>query len=49
MGNAIADLLVGEKSFSGRLSFSWPRNENQLDHDYRNKDIDWLYPLGHGL
>jgi beta-glucosidase len=49
MGNALADLLVGEKPFTGKLSFSWPSDVSQLDEDYRNKSVNWLYPLGFGL
>jgi beta-glucosidase len=49
MGNAIADLLVGEVAFTGKLSFSWPRDASQLDEDHRNKGVNWQYPLGFGL
>jgi beta-glucosidase len=49
MGSGIADLFTGEDAFSGRLSFSWPANENQIDFDYRTKNIVWKFPLGFGL
>ena len=49
MGSAIADLLVGEEAFTGKLPFSWPASKDQVDYDYRAKNIKWAYPLGHGL
>jgi beta-glucosidase len=48
MGSAIADYLLGEKKFNGRLPFSWPKNKDQLDSDYRDTSIDWLFPFGFG-
>lgn len=49
MGSAIAEQLVGDMPFTGTLPFSWPRNEDDLDYDYRNKSINWRYPLGFGV
>jgi beta-glucosidase len=49
MGSAIADLLVGNDEFSGKLPFSWPASKGQIDDDYRNQDNDWQFPLGFGL
>lgn len=49
MGSALADYLVDEKKFSGRLSFSWPRSKDQLNGDFRDVGIEWLFPFGFGL
>jgi beta-glucosidase len=49
MGSGIADLLVGGKRFTGKLPFSWPATESQIDLDYRTRNVPWKFPLGHGL
>ena len=49
MGSAIADQLVGKSVFSGKLSFSWPASFDQIDSDYRNRNVQWKFPLGFGL
>jgi beta-glucosidase len=46
-GDGVADVLCGEVPFTGRLSFSWPRDVSQMVKADRVKDP--LYPLGHGL
>jgi len=47
-GQGVADVLFGDHDFSGKLSFSWPRNGdktvNRGDEDY-----DPLFPYGYGL
>ncbi|MEN2984566.1 MAG: glycoside hydrolase family 3 C-terminal domain-containing protein [Dictyoglomaceae bacterium] len=60
MGNAIADVLVGEYSPSGRLNMTWYKSINDLtsitDYDiirgkrtYMYFDKEPLFPFGHGL
>jgi len=49
MGSAIADLLVGEDAFSGKLPFSWAASKDQVNDDYRNGNNVWQFPLGFGL
>jgi len=59
-GNAIADVLFGEQSPSGRLPISIPKSVGQLPVYYARRpnsrserhvyaDSDPLYPFGHGL
>ncbi|MEM1508447.1 MAG: glycoside hydrolase family 3 N-terminal domain-containing protein [Thermofilaceae archaeon] len=59
-GKAIADILFGNFSPSGRLPFTWPHHEGQLPlyynykpsgrvYDYVNMTGAPLFPFGHGL
>ncbi|NOU79096.1 carbohydrate-binding protein [Paenibacillus sp. LMG 31459] len=60
LGNAVADVLFGDYSPSGRLNMTWYRSVDQLpefmDYDiikgkrtYLYFDGEPLYPFGHGL
>jgi beta-glucosidase len=60
MGNAIADVLIGNYSPAGRLSVTWYKSINDIppitDYDvirgkrtYMYFDRDPLFPFGHGL
>lgn len=47
-GSGIADVLFGEKNFSGKLSFAWPKNAEGVDR--RNGPQESvLFPVGYGL
>ncbi|GAA6185761.1 glycoside hydrolase family 3 N-terminal domain-containing protein [Aliiglaciecola sp. NS0011-25] len=47
-GAGIADVIFGDASFSGQLSFSWP--ENSLDAtDADNASYQIKFPIGYGL
>ncbi len=48
-GEGVADVLFGDYSPTGKLSFSWPRSINQLPINEGDTDYDPLFPLGHGL
>ena len=52
-GIGVADVLFGDKPFSGTLPFSWPRTVQQLPFnfaDMRNRNCsDALFPMGFGL
>ena len=48
-GEGIADVLFGDASPTGKLSFSWPKNVGQLPLNDGDKNYDALFPLGHGL
>jgi beta-glucosidase len=57
-GNAVADVLFGKVSPSGRLPFSWPRSVGQVPLAYNHLPFDRpdpadrnspRYPFGHGL
>ncbi|WP_218970907.1 glycoside hydrolase family 3 protein [Peribacillus kribbensis] len=45
-GEGVADVLFGDYPFTGKLSFTWPRNMEQVNsHDKSNP----LFPKGYGL
>jgi beta-glucosidase len=50
-GQGIADVLFGDYNPTGKLSFSWPRSNNQLPLNINmpEEDYDPLFALGHGL
>jgi beta-glucosidase len=50
-GQGIADVLFGDYNPTGRLSFSWPRSNNQLplNANMPEEKYDPLFELGYGL
>jgi beta-glucosidase len=49
-GGGVADLLLGDASPSGKLSFAWPRSMAQVPLGHNpTPPGDVLFPLGHGL
>ena len=48
-GEGVADVLFGDYSPTGKLSFSWPRSTDQLPINEGDADYDPLFPLGYGL
>ena len=48
-GAGVADILFGDYSPTGRLSFSWPRTVSQLPLHAGDAGADPLYPYGYGL
>jgi beta-glucosidase len=47
-GQGVTDVLFGDRDFQGRLSFSWPRHNDQRQNvDGLNHDP--LFPYGYGL
>ena len=48
-GEGVADVLFGERAFSGKLSFSWPRRTRQEPINVGDADYDPLFRYGHGL
>ena len=53
-GGGVADVLFGDEPFTGRLSYSWPRSNEQLPININNSadktDCDApLFPFGYGL
>ena len=46
-GDGVAEVLFGEHPFTGRLSFSWPRSDDQ--NPDRGDGSDPLFPWGFGL
>lgn len=47
-GGGVADILFGEKNLQGKLSFSWPKNMDDIACNFDN-NCDPLFPLGFGL
>jgi beta-glucosidase len=48
-GAGVADVLFGRQGFTGRLSVSWPRSEDQVPINVGDAVYDPLYPFGWGL
>ena len=51
-GQGVADVLFGDKPFTGKLPYTWPRSNDQLPFDFKNLgsgDQGPLFPLGYGL
>ena len=53
-GGGIADVLFGEYPFTGKLSYSWPRSNEQLPININNSAANAgcdapLFPFGYGL
>jgi beta-glucosidase len=48
-GAGVADVLFGERAFTGRLPMTWPRTIDQEPINIGDEDYDPLYPYGHGL
>jgi beta-glucosidase len=47
-GQGVADVLFSEANFSGKLSFSWPKNSDKTPN-VGDLDYDPLFPYGFGL
>lgn len=47
-GQGVADVLFGDSDFTGKLSFSWPRNSDKTPN-IGDRHYDPLFPFGHGL
>ncbi|MBD3401386.1 endoglucanase [candidate division GN15 bacterium] len=47
-GRGVADVLLGDFDFQGRLSFSWPKHTDQ-NPNRGEEPYDPLYPYGYGL
>lgn len=52
-GLGVTDVLFGDKPFTGKLPFTWPRNIEQLPFDFENLPTEGceapLFPFGYGL
>jgi beta-glucosidase len=53
-GAGISDVLFGDRPFTGKLPYTWPRNDSQLPININNvKDAEGcdapLFPYGYGL
>ena len=48
-GEGIADVLYGEYAPTGKLSFSWPKDINQLPLNINDDNYKPLFPFGFGL
>ena len=52
-GDGVTDVLLGERDFVGKLSYTWPRTAEQLPFDFGNIPTDGceapLFPFGYGL
>jgi beta-glucosidase len=52
-GQGVADVLFGDMPFTGKLSYTWPRSNEQLPFDFANLSTEGcdapLFPFGYGL
>lgn len=52
-GLGVTDVLFGDRPFTGKTPFSWPRSVEQLPFDFANLPADGcdapLFPYGYGL
>jgi beta-glucosidase len=48
-GAGVADVLFGDHKPTGKLSFSWPRSNEQLPQNRGDARYEPLFPFGHGL
>ncbi|NOU50575.1 glycoside hydrolase family 3 protein [Pseudoalteromonas sp. JBTF-M23] len=54
-GQGVADVILADANgsvqhdFSGKLSFSWPRYDNQFTVNRNDKQYEPLFPYGYGL
>jgi beta-glucosidase len=48
-GAGVADVLFGERRFTGRLPVSWPRSADDPVVNVGDEDYDPLFPFGWGL
>ncbi len=52
-GQGVADVLFGDRPFTGKLPFTWPRSAEQLPFDFDNLPTEGcdapLFPYGYGL
>jgi beta-glucosidase len=52
-GMGVADVLFGDRPFTGKLPFSWPRSAEQLPFDFANLPTEGcdapLFPYGFGV
>jgi beta-glucosidase len=48
-GQGVAEVLFGDYPFTGKLSYSWPRNMGQIPINVGDAIYDPLFPYGYGL
>jgi beta-glucosidase len=48
-GDGVAEVLFGDHNFTGTLSHSWPRTNEQANMNKDDAGFDPLFPYGHGL
>lgn len=48
-GQGVVDVLFGDYGFTGKLSRTWFKSENQLPMNFGDAHYDPLFPLGFGL
>jgi len=48
-GDGVADVLFGDKKFTGKLSHSWPKTEAQANSNFGDPGYAPQFMLGHGL
>ena len=48
-GDGISDVLFGDYTPTGKLSFSWPRDISQIPSNYTDENYNPLFKFNYGL
>lgn len=48
-GQGVTDVLFGDYRPTGKLSFTWPRTNEQIPINFGDRDYNPLFPYGYGL
>ena len=48
-GDGVSDVIFGDYSPTGKLSFSWPQNISQIPSDYKEPNYNPLFRYNYGL
>ncbi|MCA9951308.1 MAG: glycoside hydrolase family 3 C-terminal domain-containing protein [Anaerolineales bacterium] len=48
-GQGVADVLFGDKPFTGKTAYTWPMSVEQLPLDFDNLSEEVLFPFGAGI
>jgi len=48
-GQGVAEVLFGDYGFTGKLSFSWPRDMSQIPINVGDSNYNPLFPFGYGI
>jgi beta-glucosidase len=47
-GQGVSDVIFGDNDFQGKLSFTWPKYDDQ-NQNVGDENYDPMFPFGYGL